>query len=185
MKGFSYLVLCTAVCGSVAALSLDYYGPWPHPTLGDGWAHLTAEDIVRLLDEGAGVHDRLPSGVTPLMAIAGNRNRAAIEELIAAGADVHAVDPGGRTPLLHAATHRNPIAIEALLEAGATVDARDEGGWTALMKVSRWGNRGAVEILLHHGADPTIRNHDGRTAYDVAAPSVTDALIADGAEHSR
>ena len=93
----------------------------------------TPQQLQAAIDQGADVNARNSSGVTPLMAAAGNnQNPEVITTLLRAGADIEARDGVGWTPLIYAALgNKNPEVTTALLKAGANVKAKDSQGKTA------------------------------------------------------
>lgn len=106
-----------------------------------------------LLAHGANPSLPTASGITPLMAAAGNGSLGR--------------DTRGR--------YRNEAdAIETvnlLLAAGADVNSRDNNGQTALHGAALWGWSKLVAILAAHNADVMVKDARGRTAADVAQVS--------------
>lgn len=122
----------------------------------DGWTalHLAgffgqAEAARVLLEAGAEVDVWSENAMrnTPLhAAIAGAREKAVIEPLVAAGADVNAAGAGGYTPLHLAASRGDLPLIELLLAHGA--EARmAEGGETPVSLATERGHPDAARRL--------------------------------------
>ena len=89
----------------------------------------SAEEITRLIQEGADVNAVDSRGKTPLIYVAEySKIPDVLRALIENGADINAVDESGKTPLMHAADrhcdgdiHSNPDALLVLIENGADV----------------------------------------------------------------
>ena len=106
------------------------------------------------------------------------KQRKAIESLLATGADIQESDKNGVTPLHHAVRFRSPAAVETLLQHGANVNqVCKRSGSTALHRaVTSTGApetagkqdeaRQIIELLLQFGADPAIKNKSGKKAVD-------------------
>ena len=103
-----------------------------------------------LLAHGAIADLPTESGVTPLMAAAGNGSSA--------------LDTRGRYKTQAQAVQ----AAQALLAAGADVNARERNGQTALYGAATWGWDDLVRTLAAHHADLMVKDDRGRTAADVA-----------------
>ena len=113
------------------------------------------------------------------------KQRKAIEILLAKGADVHESDKNGVTPLHHAVRFRSPTAVATLLEHGANVNqvCKRSGSTPLHRAVTSTGAPGTagrqsearqiIELLLEHGADPSIKNKNGKIPSDY----VTDGEI--------
>ena len=85
-----------------------------------------------LLDQGADVNARDPSGWTPLLETVFAGHMEAAQTLLERGADVNAADEGGWTPLMEAAAKGNKELVSLLIRYGADVHARSRHGWTPL-----------------------------------------------------
>lgn len=106
-----------------------------------------------LLAHGANPELPTASGITPLMAAAGN------------GAT--SFDTRGRYKTEEQAVQ----AVTLLLAAGAQVNERDNGGQTALHGAAGRGWNELVKTLVASRADVMVKDARGRTAADVAAGS--------------
>jgi ankyrin repeat protein len=103
-----------------------------------------------LLARGANPELPTATGVTPLMAAAGN-----------AGTNL---DTRGRYK-----TEAEAIAaVNTLLEAGVDINGRDGSGQTALYGAAGRGWNDLVKTLVAHNADVRIKDARGRTAADIA-----------------
>ncbi len=103
-----------------------------------------------LLAHGAKTDIGNVTGITPLMAAAGNASSK--------------IDTRGRykTPAQAIET------IELLVKAGADVNQRDAGGQTALFGAAMWGWNDVIHRLLAHGAAVDAKDARGRNAADAA-----------------
>jgi ankyrin repeat protein len=110
-----------------------------------------------LIAHGALVDLPTASGITPLMAAAGNGSAG--------------LDTRGR----YKSEPQSIEAVELLLTAGANVDARDRNGQTALHGAAGWGWNGVVRTLAAHRIDLFAKDSQGRTAADVAKGSATSS----------
>lgn len=142
---------------------------------------------LRLLDEGADVAGRDPTGATALHWAVYNDSAELVRRLLERGADASAVNRYGSTPMAEAAVTGDVAVLEALLEAGADVDSPNAEGQTALMIVARTDNTAAAELLIAAGADVNARERwKGQTALMWAAargrPDMVRLLAAHGAD---
>ena len=103
-----------------------------------------------LLAHGANPNLPTASGITPLMAAAGNGSAA--------------LDTRGR----YKSEAQAIETVKVLLAAGAEINARDNTGQTALYGAATWGWNDLVRALAADKADLTIKDSRGRTAADVA-----------------
>jgi ankyrin repeat protein len=90
------------------------------------------------------------SGLTPLMAAAGNGSST--------------IDTRGR----YKTEAQAVAAAELLIASGADVNARDNGGQTALHGAAGWGYNNVVSTLASHKIDLMAQDARGRTAADIA-----------------
>ncbi len=97
------------------------------------------------------------TGVTPLMAAAGNGSTN--------------LDTRGR----YKSEAQADAAVKLLLAAGADINARDRNGQTALHGAAGWGYNALVQTLAANRIDLTARDAQGRTAADVAHGSATSS----------
>jgi ankyrin repeat protein len=103
-----------------------------------------------LLAHGANPGLPTASGITPLMAAAGNGSSG--------------LDTRGRYKTEAQAVE----AVNVLLAAGADINARDSNGQTALHGAATWGWNDLVRALAAGKADLMVKDSRGRTAADVA-----------------
>jgi len=103
-----------------------------------------------LLAHGANPSLPTASGITPLMAAAGNASVG--------------LDTRGR----YKTEAQSIEAVKVLLAAGADINARDNNGQTALYGAATWGWNDLVRALAAEKADLSVKDSRGRTAADVA-----------------
>jgi ankyrin repeat protein len=110
-----------------------------------------------LLTHGANPNLPTASGITPLMAAAGNGSTS--------------IDTRGRYKT-------EPQAVDAvnlLLASGVDINQRDINGQTALYGAATWGWNDLVRTLAARNADVTVKDSHGRTAADIAMGTNTGA----------
>jgi len=111
------------------------------------------EVIKLLLASGARTDLPTATGITPLMAAAGNGSTN--------------LDTRGRFKTEAQADE----AVRLLLAAGANINARDRAGQTALHGAASWGYNTLVRTLVANQADLMTKDAQGRTPADVAKGS--------------
>lgn len=116
-----------------------------------------------LLAHGANPDLPTESGITPLMAAAGNGSSK--------------IDTRGRYKSESDAVE----AVQVLLAAGAHVNDRDRTGQTALFGAATWGWSEVVKTLAAHHADVLAKDARGHTAMDIAlgSPSSSGRLLSE------
>lgn len=123
------------------------------------------EAMKLLLAHGANVELPTATGITPLMAAAGNGSIN--------------LDTRGR----YKSEQQADEAIHLLLAAGAQVNARDRNGQTALHGAASWGWNAVVRTLADSHVDLRIKDAQGRTAEDVARGAATSSGRAAAQSH--
>ena len=149
------------------------------PTLMTAWViecvrKNNIEELRRLGNAGAAVHDEFSRSALSLAASADSVEAAAV--LIEFGADVRAVDSAGTTSLMIAAEGGDQRLLDLLLTHGADPQKADNEGRTALFYAAR-GNR-APAILALQRAGAMLDAHDSR-GYDAL-----DAALIVGADEA-
>ncbi|MEB3100999.1 stalk domain-containing protein [Ferviditalea candida] len=130
--------------------------------------HDDAEQITKLLAEGANPDGKGNNGWTPLMTAVFYNNTGSVKALLTGGADPNFVTEDGDTPLTWAARYGSTEIANELLQAGANPDGKNHLKWTALMYAAYTGNFEIAASLLKAGADTKIKNNEGETAADIA-----------------
>jgi uncharacterized protein len=118
-----------------------------------------------LIAHGANIELPTATGVTPLMAAAGNGSAG--------------LDTRGRYK-----TEAQAIeAVSLLLAAGANINARDRNGQTALHGAASWGWNSLVRSLVSNKVDLMAKDSQGRTAADIAKGGTTSSGRAAAQSH--
>jgi len=128
-------------------------------------------DVMRILVErGADVNSRGPTGDTALHTTVRSTRTEALQWLLDHGADTNLRDHWGRTPLAEAMFYQSDASVPLLLiESGADVKVADQHGQTPLHKaVTRYSPFQSDRVplakaLLDHGADPNACDRFGDT----------------------
>lgn len=145
-----------------------------------------ADEVIKLLDEGAPIDTATASGDTPLILAAGLGHAEVVKALLAKGADTGSETTHGSTPLMWASYNGQKETARALLAAGADVNARDYGSSTALIYAAQNGHTGTVELLCACGADVNVRSKQGNTPLILASEEghtpIVRLLISRGAD---
>lgn len=98
-----------------------------------------------------------------------DRDRRAVERLLAEGADFAAVRADGSTALALAVHIQDRATVGLLLERGAEVNTSDDYGDTPLTLACANGDAELVRLLLAAGARPDARRWNGETPLMLAA----------------
>jgi ankyrin repeat protein len=157
----------------------------------DAVRYKNADDVARLLNQGADVNVRSSDGMSALLyACQGKVYNAngpvwsmedsaashalsvkIVQSLLTAGADANGGDKNGVTPLMYAQNYDDNL-VGLLLAAHADVNKKDNQGYTALLRLAEkssvtLGTREAAlqQLLLENGADPAVKDTKGLTAF--------------------
>ena len=103
-----------------------------------------------LIEHGANVNLPTATGITPLMAAAGNGSIN--------------LDTRGRYKTEAQAVE----AVDLLVKSGADINARDRNGQTALHGAASWGWNSMVKALVANKIELMAKDAQGRTAADIA-----------------
>lgn len=127
------------------------------------------EKIKLLLEHGADVNERTPTGSTAFIEMCKpGLSPLAMQFLISAGADVFARSEGGETPLFSVLLQWE--LVEILLKAGADINAQNNIGTTPLMVVAKNRHNHHVytplaQRLINAGAIRCMKDKTGQSAY--------------------
>jgi ankyrin repeat protein len=108
-----------------------------------------------LIEHGANVNLPTATGITPLMAAAGNGSSG--------------LDTRGRYKTEAQAVE----AVQLLVNSGADINARDRNGQTALHGAAGWGWNDMVKSLVSNKIELMAKDAQGRTAADIAKGAST------------
>jgi hypothetical protein len=138
-----------------------------------------------LLDAGADVHARQPTGHTPLYCVANECSApgagALVRLLVKRGAKVDAADGVKRCTPLHMAARRDNVeAAVALLDCGADIEARDSLGETPLRRAVNCNKTAVASLLLGRGADADSWGSKGLTPRMAARSAEMKRVFAAG-----
>ncbi|MES0492077.1 MAG: ankyrin repeat domain-containing protein [Leptospirales bacterium] len=107
----------------------------------------TIEILELLIENGASVHTKDSTGMTPFHGAAIYGNEKIIIKLIELALDINARDKFGYTPLLRAIAWGASNNIQVLLDLGADYKIRTNTGKSALDIAKQHNNQIAIEIL--------------------------------------
>ena len=115
-----------------------------------------ANEVSRLIAQGADVNEADFVGMTPLMYSANNGYFDLALALLNHGADVNKGSGLHGTPLIIVATQGHTQVAALLLERGANVNAETSLGQTPLERAAYFGHADIVKMLLDKGADADV-----------------------------
>ncbi len=135
-------------------------------------------DIVsNMLEQGARIDTRDPTGLTALHLAAYKNHVAVCTVLLDNGADIESKDNDGRTPL-NAASERGAVEAATLfLDKGANINAQYRGKMTSLNMALHRKFTDLALILIQHGANVTLANESGVAPMDVVLKERFDDLF--------
>ena len=144
-------------------------------------------DIAKLLiEKGANVNVRSPSGKTALWWAARYDHLELAELLIEKGADVNPKNMFDKVDLIGAVQHGHLEMVKLLIKKGADINAKNFYGKTALMIAIQQGHLELAELLIEQGADVNAKDSSGMTALMLAAQyaylEMAELLIQKGAD---
>lgn len=146
-------------------------------------------EVASLVEQGVGVDESQPDGMTALHWAVFHGDLKPIRLLIDSKCDVNATTRYQVTPLSIACQLGRADSVKQLLAAGADVNAMLPGDVTLLMIAARTGNADCVRHLLEKKADVNAAERQGQTALMWAAAEghveVLDPLIKAGANLDR
>ncbi len=122
-----------------------------------------------LVDKGADVNLRTPSGSTPLMFAADGNRLDIVRFLLKRGADVNAKNGANNTALIYASIKGHTGVSKELLKYKADVNVKNINKGDALIFAVLNKKPDMVRILLKSGAKAGERYDDGKTALIMAA----------------
>lgn len=152
-------------------------GLFTHPALAS-W--FTAEEVERLIADGADPNLVLPDRQCPLSRACAWGNKPIAQVLLRHGADPNGNRFRRSIPLIAAAANGHIDLIRLLVDHGAEVNAQSDSGETALHRalISDVARRRQVpEVLLELGADRFLKNHDGLSAYGAFYYHARDLIV--------
>jgi uncharacterized protein len=125
-----------------------------------------ADEVRSLLERGAPVEPRDPTGATPLVAAAYGNHLETARLLVDAGADVNVQDETQQSAYLIATSEvgDDQRLLELTLEHGAQVNAKDSYYGTGLIRAAERGYAGIVGRLLETPIELDHVNRLGWTA---------------------
>lgn len=154
-----------------------------------------------LIDLGAQVDAKDPTGWTALMYAANRNHRSICRLLIDRGAQINLKTTKGNTALLIAAykghralcmilidhgaqlnddlitagRYENPEIIQLLLTLNAQINTKTPENLTALMVAAYYSRESTCRLLIDYGADIKTKNDQGRTALGSGARNGTES----------
>ncbi len=148
------------------ALSTLAYSANINTELNDAVIKNDIQKVKLLINKGANVNAKGPSGTTPLMYAVTAEQIEIANLLIATGADVNAKNSNGITPLMVAANGERTEMAKLLITKGANVNAKDKWGMTALSRAE--GNSDMIKLLRQAGGKGSTSSEQVPTALTAA-----------------
>ena len=113
------------------------------------------------------------------------RDKTAVERLLAAKADFKSPDMHGWTALQRAAQSGQTEIVRLLLDHGADLEERDAEGFTPIITAAEKNAVDTVALMIRYKANVNARTNDGRTALyqavHVGSAEVAKLLLVNGA----
>ncbi|KAJ1470826.1 ankyrin repeat-containing domain protein, partial [Baffinella frigidus] len=137
----------------------------PKATTGD------ADEVERLLAEGAHIQEKTRKGSSPLHCAILRGRYAIVQFLLDKGADCNARTNDGDSCLAFATAIGSVAVVHQLMDMGAEVNLTGEFGLTPLHWAATRQDEFSAEIvtmLLEKGADLSARDGSGETPADLA-----------------
>ncbi|MDO4557833.1 MAG: ankyrin repeat domain-containing protein [Planctomycetia bacterium] len=127
-------------------------------------------EAIRLIHDGADVHETAKDGWTPVHLAAAVGLTRVLETLVGAGADPVVRTESGLTPLHLAALTGDDSLVRYLCDLRPEMVnvAEKDRLMTALHLAVENRHRAVTETLITDGAEPSLRNADGRTPLEIA-----------------
>jgi ankyrin repeat protein len=145
-----------------------------------------ANEVSRLIANGANVDAEDNNGVSALLGAAHFGYKEIVELLIAKGANIDASTKDGITPLYEAARMGNSNVADVLISHGANLNAKSKSGYSPLFIAILSGKKDISEALISKGADVNSRDNKGNTPLHAAAykgyKDIAELLVAKGAD---
>ena len=155
MRALAVIGLLAASLLSFSASAQDADGTTP---LHYAAARGDADQVRKLIKEGANVDARNDYAATPLSAAAEIGSAEVLELLLKAGADVESPNSEGQTALMAVARTGRVDAAKVLIKYRANPNAREQwGGQTALMWAAAQSQPEMIKFLIEHGAQVDAR----------------------------
>jgi ankyrin repeat protein len=148
--------------------------PVPRSPLVEAVTAGRADEVARLIANGASPAEHSGRGITVLGIAARMGRTEVIEQLVKAGADPDIRDSNENqwTPLLYAVDTHQYEAVRTLLRLGADPDIGT--GLTPLIMAAGDGDDQMLRVLLDHGADPHRTVRSGENALGAAVAGSLD-----------
>ncbi|MDX1924498.1 MAG: ankyrin repeat domain-containing protein [Rickettsiaceae bacterium] len=132
--------------------------------------------ILQCIENGANIHEQMPSGRYPLDQVCYNGHEAIVRLLLENGADVNAKDFWGMSPLYKACYNAHEAIVKLLLDNGANVDEIASGGLSPLNLACYNAHEAIARLLIEKGANVNQKNIRGETSLLVACDNGQEAI---------